>query len=155
MPPPIGRLALSAEERQKAEVGLVFVTEPMDNSPEGQLLTFVRGWASALEREKIKDRTGRVVIFRSIFRGRLLYSTPGWLLEETSAHVVTAIVPGAQTLQLVTPRANVMRDVAAGREQTALVPWHTNRVVWLMPFNAAHAHRLRLIRPCTRYRRSA
>jgi predicted RNA-binding protein associated with RNAse of E/G family len=82
---------------------------------------------------------GRVVIFRSIFRGRLLYSTPGWLLEETSAHVVTAIVPGAETLQLVTPRANVMREVAAGREQTALVPWHTNRVVWLMPFNAAHA----------------
>jgi len=57
----------------------------------------------------------------------------------TSTHVVTAIVPGAQTLQLVTPRADVMRDVAAGREQTALVPWHTNRVVWLMPFNAAHA----------------
>jgi predicted RNA-binding protein associated with RNAse of E/G family len=68
-----------------------------------------------------------------------LYSAPGWLLEETSAHVVTAIVPGAQTLQLITPRANVMREVAAGREQTALVPWHTNRVVWLMPFNGAHA----------------
>jgi predicted RNA-binding protein associated with RNAse of E/G family len=48
-------------------------------------------------------------------------------------------VPGAQTLQLVTPRASVMRDVAVGREQTAMVPWHTNRVVWLMPFNAAHA----------------
>jgi len=82
---------------------------------------------------------GRVVTFRSIFRGRLLYAAPGWLLEERFAHVVTAIVPGAQTLQLVTPRANVMRAVAAGHEQTAFVPWHTNRVVWLMPFNAAHA----------------
>jgi hypothetical protein len=79
------------------------------------------------------------VIFRSIFRGRLLYAAPGWLLEETAAQVVTAIVPGAQTLQPVTPRANMMREVAASREQTALVPWHTNRVVWLTPFNAAHA----------------
>ena len=81
----------------------------------------------------------RVVVFRSVFRGRLLYGAPGWLLEETTKHIVTALVPGAQTLQLVTPRANVMRDVAACREQTAIVPWHTNRVVWLTPFNAAHA----------------
>jgi hypothetical protein len=32
-----------------------------------------------------------------------------------------------------------MRDVAVRREQTATVPWHTNGVVWLMPFAAAHA----------------
>jgi predicted RNA-binding protein associated with RNAse of E/G family len=80
-----------------------------------------------------------VVTFRSIFRGRLLYSTPGWLLEATPTHIVTAIVPGAQTLQVVTPRSSVIRDLAEGREQTAIVPWHTHRVVWLMPFNAAHA----------------
>jgi site-specific DNA recombinase len=52
-------LALIAEECQKCEVELVFVTEPLDSSPEGQLLTFVRGWAAQLEREKIKDRTIR------------------------------------------------------------------------------------------------
>src|SRR5579859_2164748 len=53
------QLALIAEECQKCEVELVFVTEPLDSSPEGQLLTFVRGWAAQLEREKIKDRTVR------------------------------------------------------------------------------------------------
>src|SRR6266542_3975913 len=52
-------LVLIAEECQKCEVELVFVTEPLDSSPEGQLLTFVRGWAAQLEREKIKDRTIR------------------------------------------------------------------------------------------------
>jgi predicted RNA-binding protein associated with RNAse of E/G family len=83
--------------------------------------------------------TPPVVVFRSVFRGRLVYAAPGWLLEETAAHVVTAIVPGAQTLQLLTPRAEVLRDMVAGREQTAILPWHTNRIVWLMPFGAAHA----------------
>lgn len=52
-------LALIAEECQRAGIDLVFVTEPLDHSPEGQLLTFVRGWAAQLEREKIKDRTIR------------------------------------------------------------------------------------------------
>jgi hypothetical protein len=81
----------------------------------------------------------RVVILRSIFRGRLLYSVPGWLLEETPTHVVTATVPGAQTLQPLGPRASVVREVARGRERIGAVPWHTNRVVWLTPFGAAHA----------------
>jgi predicted RNA-binding protein associated with RNAse of E/G family len=80
-----------------------------------------------------------VVLFRSIFRGRLLYATPGWLLEETSRHVVTATVPGAETRQLAGPRASVMRSVAMGHEQTEIVAWRTNRVVWLAPFEAAHA----------------
>ena len=79
------------------------------------------------------------VLFRSIFRGRLLYATPGWLLEETPRHVVTATVPGAETRQLVGPRRDVIRSVAAGRERTEVVAWQTNRVVWLTPFEAAHA----------------
>jgi hypothetical protein len=80
-----------------------------------------------------------VVTFRSIFRGRLLYATPGWLLEETAEHVVLALVPGAETRQLVGPRGDHLRTIAAGRERTELMAWHTNRVVWLMPFGAAHA----------------
>jgi site-specific DNA recombinase len=67
-------LALIAEECQKCEVDLVFVTEPLDSSPEGQLLTFVRGWAAQLEREKIKDRTIRGKAAR-IASGRLPQGT--------------------------------------------------------------------------------
>jgi hypothetical protein len=78
-------------------------------------------------------------VFRSIFRGRLLFATPAWILEETPHQVVTAAVPGAEIRQLVGPRADVLRRVAAGRERTELVTWQTNRVVWLTPFEAAHA----------------
>jgi hypothetical protein len=81
----------------------------------------------------------RVVTFRCFARGRLIYATPGWLLEETPTHVVIAVVPGSETLQLVTPRADVMRELARDREQTGVRLWQTNRVVWLMPFGAAHA----------------
>jgi hypothetical protein len=80
-----------------------------------------------------------VVVFRSIFRERLVYAVPGWLLEETPTHVVTATVPGAQTLQPSGPRTDQLGDIAAGREHLELMPWHTNRVVWLTPFVAAHA----------------
>ena len=52
-------LLLLAEEFDKAKIALVFVTEPMDNSMEGQLLSFVRGWASKLEAVKIRERTMR------------------------------------------------------------------------------------------------
>ena len=52
-------LLLIAEECEKANVELVFVTEPMDNSMEGQLLGYVRGWASKLEALKIRERSGR------------------------------------------------------------------------------------------------
>lgn len=52
-------LLLLAEEFDKRHVELTFVTEPLDNSMEGQLLSFVRGWASKLEAIKIAERTMR------------------------------------------------------------------------------------------------
>jgi predicted RNA-binding protein associated with RNAse of E/G family len=106
---------------------------------EGRVVALCYGSSLPSVTNTVSSAQPSVVLFRSLFRGRLLYCTPGWLLEETAAQVVTALVPGAQTLQLVTPRAKVIRAVADCREQTAIVPWHTNRVVWLMPFNAAHA----------------
>ncbi|MEK7848499.1 MAG: recombinase family protein [Chloroflexota bacterium] len=52
-------LLLLVEEIEKAGTTLAFVTEPHQSTPEGQLLTFVRGWASKLEALKIKERTAR------------------------------------------------------------------------------------------------
>jgi uncharacterized protein DUF402 len=80
-----------------------------------------------------------VVVHRFIFRGRVLYVVPGWLLEETRTHVVTATVPGAETVQLAGPRANAIADIAAGRERIERMLWHTNRVVWWTPLGAAHS----------------
>lgn len=62
-----------------------------------------------------------MVVYRSIFRQRLLYAVPGWLLEETPRQVVTATVPGAETRQLVGPRGQVISSIAAGRERTEFI----------------------------------
>ena len=52
-------IAIIAEECQKHDIELLFVTEPMDNSPEGQLIRYVKGFAAQVEHEKIKERTMR------------------------------------------------------------------------------------------------
>ena len=52
-------IAIIAEECDKRDIELIFVTEPMDNSPEGQLIRYVKGFAAQVEREKIRERTMR------------------------------------------------------------------------------------------------
>lgn len=52
-------LAIIAEECEKHHIELLFVTEPLDSSPEGQLLRYVRGYAAQIEAEKIRERTIR------------------------------------------------------------------------------------------------
>jgi len=79
------------------------------------------------------------MLYRFTFRGRLLYAAPGWLLDETETDLVTAAVPGFETIQLAGPRANVIADIAAGRERTERIIWHTHRVVWCTPLHAAHS----------------
>jgi site-specific DNA recombinase len=79
-------LLLLAEESDKAQVPLVFVTEPLDNSMEGQLLGFVRGWASKLEAVRIKERT---------VRGKKARALSGRLPANSHAHLYGyAYIPG-------------------------------------------------------------
>lgn len=52
-------LAIIAEECERAGVELVFVTEPLDNTPEGALIRYVKGYAADIEREKIRERNMR------------------------------------------------------------------------------------------------
>ena len=46
-------------EADHAGVAVEFVTEQIDDSPEGELIRFVRGYAAQVEHEKIKERTMR------------------------------------------------------------------------------------------------
>lgn len=59
-------VAMLAEEFQRRKVDLVFVTEPLDSSPEGQLIQYVKGYAAELEREKIRDRSRRGIRSRAL-----------------------------------------------------------------------------------------
>jgi site-specific DNA recombinase len=52
-------LAIIADECNRAGVELVFVSEPLDSSREGALIRYVKGYASSIEREKIRERTMR------------------------------------------------------------------------------------------------
>ncbi len=52
-------LLVVLSEVEHAGGAVEFVTEPVDDTPEGQLVQFVRGYAAKLERAKIRERTLR------------------------------------------------------------------------------------------------
>lgn len=52
-------LAIIAEECERVGAELIFVTEPLDNSPEGALIRYVKGYAAQIERAKIRERSMR------------------------------------------------------------------------------------------------
>src|SRR5207248_2347412 len=52
-------LAIIADECARAGAQLIFVTEPLDASEEGALIRYVKGYASKIEREKIRERNMR------------------------------------------------------------------------------------------------
>jgi len=52
-------LGVLINEADHAKVPVEFVSEPLDDSPEGQLIRFVRGYAAKIEHEKIKERSIR------------------------------------------------------------------------------------------------
>jgi site-specific DNA recombinase len=58
-------LALIAQECSRVGCELVFVTEPLDASPEGQLIQYVKGYAAQVEREKIRERQLRNKLARA------------------------------------------------------------------------------------------
>src|SRR5438067_275526 len=64
-------LGVVISEADHARVNVEFVSEPLDNSPEGQLIRFVRGYAAKVEHEKIRERS---------MRGRLARAGAGKML---------------------------------------------------------------------------
>lgn len=52
-------LVILQEELERASVELILVTETVDSSDLGRLITYIKGYAAKLEAEKIKERTQR------------------------------------------------------------------------------------------------
>ena len=52
-------IAIIAEECERAGCELIFVTEPLDNSPEAALIRYIKGYAALIEREKFRERVKR------------------------------------------------------------------------------------------------
>jgi uncharacterized protein DUF402 len=64
---------------------------------------------------------------------------PHWILEETPERVVLALVPGAQGRQPLGPRSEALQHLASDHWDVGDLPWHTNRVIRITSFDAAHA----------------
>jgi site-specific DNA recombinase len=100
-------LLFLAEECEKAQVVLCFVTEPLDNTMEGQLLGFMRGWASKLETLRLVDRTTR---------GRKARRTSGRLANGRANHMfgydyIPGRGEGEGIRQVNEEQAEVVRDI--------------------------------------------
>jgi site-specific DNA recombinase len=67
-------LGVVLSEAEHAGVAVEFVSEPLDNSPEGQLIRFVRGYAAKIEHAKLVERTMRGKQAR-IAAGNLMHSS--------------------------------------------------------------------------------
>ncbi len=63
-------LVILQEELEKAGIQLILVTETLDGSDMGKLITYIKGYAAKLEAEKIRERTMRGIRER-VKAGRL------------------------------------------------------------------------------------
>lgn len=68
-------LGVVLSEADHKGVAVEFVSEPLDDSPEGQLIRFVRGYAAKVEHEKIRERSIRGKRAR-VLSGKLLAGAP-------------------------------------------------------------------------------
>ena len=95
-------LGVILSEADHLGVAVHFVTEPLDDSMEGGLIRYVRGYAAKVEREKIKERTmrgkrARLLAGKPAGYGRDLYGyrrdheTDVWRIYEPEAVIVREI----------------------------------------------------------------
>src|SRR5262249_6298845 len=103
-------LGVIISEAEHAGADVRFVTEPLDDSPEGQLIRFVRGYAAKVEHEKIKER---------MERGRLARARAGKPLVGCRAPYgyqwndgKSALLPHPETAPIV---QRIFRDYVAGK----------------------------------------
>lgn len=103
-------LGVVLSEAEHAGVPVLFVTEPLDDSPEGQLIRFVRGYAAKVEHEKLRERAMRGRRARAE-SGKLMAGNRPLYGYQWRDSAKTALVPNAVTTPIV---QRIFREVAAG-----------------------------------------
>jgi site-specific DNA recombinase len=126
-------LGVIISEAEYADIAVEFVTEPLDNSPEGQLIRFVRGYAAKVEHQKIRERTMRGVKARidsgkPLSGVRVLYGyrwnadRNGYEPDPIASLIVQRIYDEAMA-------GRTLRAIAAGLTQDG-IPTPTGREGW-------------------------
>jgi site-specific DNA recombinase len=95
-------LGVILSEAEHHGVVVEFVTEPLDNTPEGQLIRFVRGYAAKVEAEKIRERSlrakrARIQAGKVHNHGPELYGYRG----DNAAGIRTVYAPEATIVQQI------------------------------------------------------
>jgi site-specific DNA recombinase len=97
-------LAILAEDCQRHGIHLIFVSEPLDSSPEGQLIQYIKGYSNKMEREKIRERQLRGKRQRAL-NGRIHNHSPelyGYRRDSATGKRV-----------IYEPEAAIVRDIYA------------------------------------------
>ncbi|MCL4467206.1 MAG: recombinase family protein [Chloroflexi bacterium] len=106
-------LGVVLSEADHAGVGVDFVSEVLDDSPEGQLIRFVRGYAAKVEHTKIQERTRRGKVARAQGGRPLPGPRPryGYCWDDPRPHQKNRLLVDEQTAPIV---RRLFSDVAAG-----------------------------------------
>ena len=148
-------MGVIVSEADHAGVGVEFVTEPLDNSPEGQLIRFVRGYAAKVEHEKIKERSirgkrARAESGKIIPAGRPLYGYQ-WTADHTAFTPNESTRRNVERMYLEAARGHSLRRIAQGLVQDRIprpsgadtnglnaTTWGV-RTIWLILTNPSYA----------------
>jgi len=113
-----------------------FVTEPLDNSPEGQLIRFVRGYAAKVEHEKFRERSmrgrrARAEAGKLIHGPRPLYGY-AWADAERTRYVINPeTAPVVQRIFREAAEGRSLRSIARGLTDDG-IPTPTGKREWTM-----------------------
>jgi site-specific DNA recombinase len=125
-------LGVILSEADHKRVAVEFVSETLDDSPEGQLIRFVRGYAAKVEHEKIRERSIRGKLAR-VQSGKLLAGMPelyGYRLDRERG-VRTIDEPEASIVRLIftwyTEEGIALADIARRLNQQGVSPPATKR----------------------------
>lgn len=132
-------LALIAEECERADCEMVCVTEPIDKSDEGALVTYIKGYAGKIERARIRERQLRGKYQRAL-QGKVHRMGPelyGWRRDKDAGvrvvyddearivHDIFSRVASGQSYHAVAKHLNNLGVVAPGQSR---VP--DRKVLW-------------------------
>jgi site-specific DNA recombinase len=113
-------LGVLISEAEHNGVEVAFVTEQLDDTREGALIRFVRGYAAGVEHEKIRERTMRGRRSRVLDRGKPLASQRpryglAWKDEEKSGWIEDPITgPIARRIWREALEGSTLRSIANG-----------------------------------------
>ena len=111
-------LGVVISEAEHAGVAVLFVSEPLDSTPEGQLIRFVRGYAAKVEHEKFKERSWRGKLARA-HSGRLPgYGTPPlgyqWNEDKSRYRIDEATAPIVRRIFAESASGRTLRQIGLG-----------------------------------------